>query len=218
MALVRTISSSVPVVTLEATALQHSQIDEIDDFGDLVSNEDEETDVEWVNEDWLQYDPLETSRVFYPICLGEVLDERYLIEHKISYGGFSTVWMAYDLLDQRNVALKVMCAGKWGERELLVQDQIHSSVQGTSHLVTYSATFLLRGEDGPHRVFVFPLLGPCLDSLRIAQMTLTGRMSVARQLLEALENLHKAGIVHRGEFASYLISFASVHSKLIMIQ
>lgn len=120
MALVRTISSSIPAVTLEATALQHNQIDEIDDFGDFVTNEDEVTDVECVNEDWLKYDPLETSRVFYPICLGEVLDERYLIEHKIGYGGFSTVWMAYDLLDQRNVALKVMCAGNWGERELLV--------------------------------------------------------------------------------------------------
>ena len=202
MALVRTISRSIPAVTFEAIALKHNQIDEIDDFGDLVSNDHEVIDVEWVNEDWLQYDPLETSCVFYPICLGEVLDERYLIEHKIGYGGFSTVWMAYDLLDQRNVALKVMCAGNWGERELLVHDQILQSVQDTSHLVTYSATFLLRGEDGPHRVFVFPLLGPCLDSLRVKQMTLTGRMSVARQLLEALENLHKAGIVHRGELAS----------------
>lgn len=205
-------------MTFEATALQHNQIDEIDDFGDLVSNDNEVIDVEWVNEDWLQYDPLETSRVFYHIRLGEVLDETYLIEHKSCYGGFSTVWMAYDLLDQRNVALKVMCAVNWGERELLVHDQVLQSVQDTSHFVTYSATFLLRGEDGPHWVFVFPLLGPCLDSLRVKQMTLTGRMSVARQLLEALENLNKAGIVHRGELASYLISFGGVHHKLIMIQ
>jgi hypothetical protein len=204
MAQVQAISSSLPAVTLEETALRHDKIQETEDFGDFVSNEDEEVDVEWVNEDWSRYDPKETSRVLYPICLGDVLSERYLIEHKIGFGGFSTVWMAYDLQDERDVALKVMCAGDWGEQELLVQNEIIQSVEDTSHLVTYSATFLLRGQDFQHRVFVFPLLGPCLDSLLVKEMSLTARMSTARQLLKALENLHKAGIVHRGELTTCL--------------
>lgn len=199
MAQLQTTTTTVPAVTLEAATLQYEQGYDIKDFGDFVATPHEEFDVEWVNEDWLQYDLEETSRVFYPIRFGEVLQGRYVIEHKIRFGGFSTVWMAHDLHDKRDVALKVMCAGNWGERELLVQDQIFQSVQDTSHLATYSATFLLRGQHCYHRVFVFPLLGPCLDSLRVKEMSLPARISVARQLLEALDNLHKAGIVHRGK-------------------
>jgi len=43
-----------------------------------------------------------------------------MVEHKIGFGGFSTVWMAYDL-----------------------QDKIIQDVQDSSHLVTYLTTFLL---------------------------------------------------------------------------
>lgn len=216
MAQLQTITApTVPVVTFEATALQHEEIHDTEDFGDFARNEDEEVEIEWVNEDWFQYDPKETSRVFYPICLGDVLVERYLIEHKIGFGGFSTVWMAHDLQEKRDVALKVMCAGGWGERELLVQDQILQSVQDTSHLVTYIATFLLPGQKYHHRVFVFPLLGPCLDSLRVKEMSLPARMSVARQLLEALEKLHNAGIVHRGMLAIYFIFLHRSYRPLI---
>lgn len=216
MAQLQTVTTTVPAVNLEAAALQHEPVYENQDFGDFVRTTHEEIDVEWVNEDWFQYDPQETSRVFYPICLGEVLNERYIIEHKIGFGGFSTVWMAHDIFDKRDVALKVMCAGNWGERELLVQDQILQSVQDTSHLATYSATFLLRGQTCHHRVFVLPLLGPCLDSLRVKEMSLPARMSVARQLLEALDNLHKAGIVHRGKLAVYFLSFDNVYFLLII--
>lgn len=120
MAEVQTTSSSVPAVTLEATALQHKQSHDIEDFGTFTSNDDEVIDTEMLSEDWWKYDLEKASRVFYPICLGDVLNERYLIEHKIGFGGFSTVWMAHDLRDKRDVAIKVLCAGEWGERELLV--------------------------------------------------------------------------------------------------
>ncbi|GAB1192228.1 hypothetical protein APSETT444_001417 [Aspergillus pseudonomiae] len=52
-------------------------------FGDFVSTDYEEFELEEVVEPWDKYDPKSTPNVFYPICLGEVLNERYLIEHKI---------------------------------------------------------------------------------------------------------------------------------------
>lgn len=113
------------------------------DFGDFVSTESEELDLEEVVEPWHKYDIKETphASVFYPICVGEVLHERYLVEHKIGSGGFSTVWMAHDLQHKRDVALKVMSSGDWGENETHMQDEILQTVQDTSHLVAYLATF-----------------------------------------------------------------------------
>ena len=177
------------------------------EFGNFVTNEDQTDEIEFISEPWHQYDEgdgSDNARMFYPICIGEVLDVRYLVEHKIGFGGFSTVWMAHDLQEKRDVALKVMCLGDWAEAEACIQDRIIQDVQDTSHLVTLLDTFLLprpAGNNRHHRVLVFPLMGPCLCSLMLKKMSIpmATRMSAARQLLEALENLHKAGIVHRGE-------------------
>jgi hypothetical protein len=120
-----------------------SNIDGTADFGDFVSNEDDEADVEEAAEPWHKYDITKTPHVFYPIRLGEVLNERYLVEHKIGSGGFSTVWMAHDLREKRDVALKVTASGDWGETKTRIQDEILRSVEDTSHLVTIWRPFCL---------------------------------------------------------------------------
>ncbi|KKK17643.1 CMGC protein [Aspergillus rambellii] len=97
--------TSLNITITPSTASPHKG-NNMADFGDFVRTEDEELDLEEVVEPWNKYDLKESSRVFYPICVGEVLDERYLIEHKIGSGGFATVWMAHDLQDKRDVALK----------------------------------------------------------------------------------------------------------------
>ncbi|PGH09281.1 serine/threonine protein kinase [Blastomyces parvus] len=155
---------------------QDLKADKMADFGDEVKTEEEQSDVEAMAEPWKRYDLSGTPHVFYPLCLGEVLDERYLVEHKIGFGGFSTVWMAHDLKTKRDVALKIFSLGEWGEHETHMHNEILQNVQDTSNLVTCSATFLLPAGSSKshHRVLVLPL-----------------------QLLEALERIHKAGIIHR---------------------
>ncbi|EER36760.1 protein kinase [Histoplasma capsulatum H143] len=175
---------------MSAGALQVPNGDDAADFGDFVSNEDEELDLEEIVEPWHKYDMKTTPHVFYPICVGEVLNKRYLVEHKIGSGGFST--------DSRDVALKVMSLGEWGENEARMQGEIHQNVHDTSHLVTSLTTFLLPGNGCQHRVLVFPLMGPCLQPSILRNMPIATRMSAAKQLLEALENLHKGGIIHHG--------------------
>lgn len=39
------------------------------------------------------YDP----RLFYPVRLGEVFQERYQVVAKLGYGGHSTIWLCHDL-------------------------------------------------------------------------------------------------------------------------
>ncbi|KAK7425029.1 hypothetical protein QQZ08_008305 [Neonectria magnoliae] len=164
-----------------------------DDWGDFVDSDDE-CEIEEVAESPDRY----VQGLYYPTYIGEVLADKYRVEHKLGHGGFSTVWMAYDLLGKRDVALKIMKPGDSGEHEYHIQNEIIRTVQDTSHLLTYWETFLLRGSHGNHRVLVFPLQGPNLrDCTR--QKPVATRMSAARQLLQALKGLHDSGIVHRGK-------------------
>lgn len=170
------------------------------DFGDFVKNEDEELDLEELVEPWHRY-AKDNQYPLYPIYLGEVLDDRYLVEHKLGVGGGSTVWMAFDLQDKREVALKVMALGKWADNETRIHDEMLKAVDllDTSHLVAYSATFLLPRDDNRyHRVLVFPMKGPSIDTLSLQKTAMASRMSAARQLLETVASLHDAGIIHRG--------------------
>ncbi|OJI86614.1 hypothetical protein ASPTUDRAFT_53779 [Aspergillus tubingensis CBS 134.48] len=179
-------------------ATQYCNQDGKEDFGDFVRNEDEEMDLEEVAEPWERYDKTRTSDVFYPIRLGDLINERYLVEHKLGSGGFSTVWMANDQQNSRDVALKIMFAGESGKNEIRLQDEIVRNVRdASSHFVTYLETFLLPGDGCHHTVQVFPLMGPCLYCPNVRRLSMATRMSAALQLLEALENLHEAGIVHR---------------------
>ncbi|KAL2857361.1 kinase-like domain-containing protein [Aspergillus pseudoustus] len=125
----------------------------------------------------------ETKKVFYPICLGEVFDGRYLVEHKLGFGGGSTVWMAHDLQEGKDVALKVI--------------EIAENARDTSYLVISQATFTFSGNGVEHYVLVLPLMGPRINWHTLVNISMAMRMSAARQLLEGLENLHTAGIVHR---------------------
>jgi len=139
--------------------------------------------------------------LYYPICIGDVLVQTYRIEHKLGHGGFSTVWLARDIQEEKDVALKIIISGNAGEDEYKMQTEILRTVQDTSNLLTCLETFLLPGHHHNHRVLVFPMRGPsihyCLE-LWQRSLSMATRMSAARQLLKALEQLHNAGIVHQG--------------------
>ncbi|KAJ5977531.1 hypothetical protein N7501_000873 [Penicillium viridicatum] len=124
----------------------------------------------------------------------------------------STVWMAFDLQDKRDVALKVMALEKWGDNETRIQDEIIKTVQDTSRLVIYTETFFLpRDDKSYHRVLVFPMRGPSICTLTLQMTPMASRMSAARQLLETVASLHKAGIIHRDLNArNYMWGIAAV--------
>ncbi|KAF2760150.1 kinase-like protein [Pseudovirgaria hyperparasitica] len=174
---------------------------EILDYGDPVNSSDEEEvdDLEENAEPLILYFQ---PPFYYPICIGNTLAQRYRIEHKLGHGGFSTVWMAHDVLTNTDVALKITTLARDEiDREGNMHDEIRRRVQDTSNLLLahQDASFSLPsspGGDGFHRVYVFPLRGPSLHSC-FAVMSMAERMAAAKQLLEALKRLHDAGIVHR---------------------
>lgn len=163
------------------------------DCGDFADSEDE-CEVEESAESIERYQPGQ----YYPICIGELLAQRYRIEHKLGHGGFSTVWMAYDIQEKRTVALKILVPGSAGDFEISMQEEIIRTVRDTSHLLIYQSSFSLPGHHCKHQVLVFPVRGPNLGTC-LRERSVASRMSAARQLLQALECLHEAGIVHRGK-------------------
>ncbi|KAE9362526.1 hypothetical protein N431DRAFT_162131, partial [Stipitochalara longipes BDJ] len=60
------------------------------DYGYYVDSDDE-VNIEDEAEAMEQYF---SEAPYFPVHIGQVLDQRYRIEHKLGHGGFSTVWMA----------------------------------------------------------------------------------------------------------------------------
>jgi serine/threonine protein kinase len=194
--------SSTTTISLMSSAapisLQDSDTQDGDasDHGDFVGSDEEDT-FDAYTESLGRY----RLGLCYPICIGDVLKDTYRIEHKLGHGDFSTVWLAHDIKEGRDVALKIMSPGTAGDHEYSMQEKIKNDVQGTSNLVIYLTAFSLPGrkEGENHRVLVFPVRGPTFRSVSLNQISMANRMSAARQLLMALECLHNANIVHHSE-------------------
>jgi len=126
-----------------------------------------------------------SNGLYYPICIGDVLVQKYRIEHKLGHGNYSTVWLAHDILKEKDVALKIMVSGNAGEDEYDMQKEIIGTVQDTSNILTCLRSFSLPGYKGNnHRILVFDVRGPSLCSC-LPEMSVATRMSAAKQLLKA---------------------------------
>ncbi|PGH15875.1 hypothetical protein AJ80_05406 [Polytolypa hystricis UAMH7299] len=63
---------------------------------------------------------------YYPVHLGNVLDNRYQVLAKLGYGVTSTIWFSRDLTDSKYVALKVYVTGQDRNHELKIYERINS--------------------------------------------------------------------------------------------
>ncbi|KAG8162953.1 hypothetical protein KVR01_007431 [Diaporthe batatas] len=164
------------------------------DHGEFVDSEDE-GEVEFASEDQGLY----ASGHFYPICIGETLHNgRYRIDHKLGRGGFSVVWLARDLREHKNVALKVLSSSDAAAQEHQIHRKLLDRAQDHSRLVLCQDFFMLQGSKGEHHVLVLPLRGPNLSSyLMKSKRPIAVYMSAAKDLLQAVISLHSAGFVHR---------------------
>jgi serine/threonine protein kinase len=165
------------------------------DYGYFVGSEDED-DVEVMAEPRDRY----IRGLYYPVQIGEMLDNRYWVQHKLGWGGYSTVWLAYDTQDEKAVALKILSPDN-DQTEYHIQNIILRIVQDTSGLLTYQSAFHLPGiNNSSHMVLAYPVRGPNLRDTLYKKRSAVPRMIAAKQLLLSLNGLHDAGIVHNGMF------------------
>lgn len=156
-------------------------------------------DVEYV--EW--YQPGE----FYPLDLGETINDRFEVIHKLGHGGVATVWLCWDLQTKRWRALKINSAGHSSpdcpDMKFIkhIGGQSPGSGQlGRDHIMLPLETFFLASPNGTHLYSALPVAGPKLtDWRRVLENDFNRVKHISYQLVEGLAFLHSRGICH-GDF------------------
>ena len=160
---------------------------------------------------------------FHPVVLGDALhDGRYIVQHKLGYGGFSTVWLASDEQDRESahryvsIKIKSSSASEMGidaDPEVLRLRKLEDHyLQGPQEkprtYVQLLDTFSHEGPNGHHNCLVTELLGPSIGSV-CSLYALLGQtlrpetvMRASRQLLHAVGFIHQVGLAHGGKLIS----------------
>ena len=131
-------------------------------------------------------------------ALAHSLRDRYVLERELGRGGMATVYLARDLRHQRHVALKRLApelASAVGVERFEREIRLAASLQHPNILPVHDS-----GEAGGTLWYTMPYVaGESLrDRLRREpRLGIVEAVDLAREVAEALDCAHAAGIVHR---------------------
>lgn len=139
---------------------------------------------------------------YHPVCIGDVLEGRYRVIHKLGYGGYSTVWLARDQQLEVYVAVKISTADSPARESEILYDLAKFDHPGRSMIPLIQDQLELRGPNGSHKCYV---TSPARSNLDDAQdsdcfITETARV-IAAQLIMSVAYLHARGYVHGGKLS-----------------
>lgn len=111
---------------------------------------------------------------YHPAYVGEVMgrENNYKLLRKLGWGHFSTVWLAYDNLAERHVAVKISKSGKSYTAAAREEINLFKTINqgdpnhpGYSRIIQMLDWFEHTGENGTHICQVFEVLGESVLSL-----------------------------------------------------
>ena len=132
--------------------------------------------------------------------LGGALADRYRIERELGQGGMATVYLAEDLRHHRRVAIKVLrpeLAASLGADRFLAEIRTTASLQHPHILALHDSG---EAAAGPYLYYVMPYVeGESLRARldREGRLSSTDALAIVREVADALDYAHRAGIVHR---------------------
>ncbi|KAF2494665.1 kinase-like protein [Lophium mytilinum] len=149
---------------------------------------------------------------FHPTLLGEYYHEgRYKVIHKLGHGSYSTVWLACDTVDRKNVALKILSADRPSRNReteimrLLTSEKTKDQGKkhpGSAYVLSILDEFFIEGPNGKHLCVVTPLAGGSVSFSKECarespgKFPLSASRSIVAQIALGLEYIHSCGIVH----------------------
>ncbi|EFW16404.1 hypothetical protein D8B26_005743 [Coccidioides posadasii str. Silveira] len=150
------------------------------------------------------------AEMYYPVRIGEVLNDRYQVVCKLGYGTTSTVWLARDLRNTDDsftyVALKIYVNRYIKRDETVIYDRINAASNVERHpgcrfVRKLLTSFDIQGPHGKHLCVVHQALGMSMDQLLRffprRSIPMDSMKRCLRQLLITLDFLHtEAGIIH----------------------
>ncbi|KAJ8898191.1 hypothetical protein PR048_003551 [Dryococelus australis] len=170
----------------------------IEDDNDFYSSEEEE-----------QEDPTDYRKGgYHPVRIGDFFQGRYHVARKLGWGHFSTVWLCWDHVDKRYVALKVVKSASHFTETAVDEIKLLKAVRDTDPIdpkrnktVQLLNDFKISGVNGVHVCMVFEVLGDTMLKLIMKSnyhgIPHTNVKSIIRQVLEGLDYLHaKCSIIH----------------------
>lgn len=145
---------------------------------------------------------------YHPVKIGDLFQSRYHVTRKLGWGHFSTVWLCWDLIEKRFVALKVVKSATHFTETALDEIKLLKAVRDSDvsdekreKVVQLLNDFKISGVNGTHVCMVFEVLGHNLLKLIIKSnyrgIPLKNVKCIIRQVLEGLDYLHtKCKIIH----------------------
>lgn len=152
---------------------------------------------------------------YHPTLIGDIFcSGRYTIAHKLGFGGYSTIWLAWDQQRRRYVSLKILTARASSDSHegdtlqyIMKSDLTHT---GKRFIPSLLDQFSFYGPNGYHQCLVGEPTGISIAKSKEESTNFMfppdAARSTAAQLLLGLSYLHANGICHGGEgnYAIYL--------------
>jgi serine/threonine-protein kinase len=131
--------------------------------------------------------------------VGTVLGDRYRILSRIGVGGMGAVYRAEHTMMKREVAVKVLLPEFGGRDEFARRfEREAQSASRLAHPNIITVTDFGRTADGSLFLAMELLAGHSLTSvIKAGPLPRDRALAIARQMLDALEHAHGAGVVHR---------------------
>uniref|UniRef100_A0A8C6U184 non-specific serine/threonine protein kinase n=1 Tax=Neogobius melanostomus TaxID=47308 RepID=A0A8C6U184_9GOBI len=148
------------------------------------------------------------SSGYHHVKVGDLYNGKYHVIRKLGWGHFSTVWLAWDTMVKRFVAMKVVKSAEQYTETAVDEIKLLRSVRNSDpddpnreKVVQLLDDFKISGVNGTHVCMVFEVLGHHLLKWIIKSnyqgLPLPCVKSIIRQVLQGLDYLHsKCQIIH----------------------
>ena len=122
----------------------------------------------------------------------------YAVSAKIGEGGMGEVWQARDTKLDRDVALKVLPEAFTSDPDRLARFEREAKVLASLNHPNIGTIYGLEEAEGVKALVLELVEGPTLaDRIKQGPIPIDEALPIAKQIAEALEAAHEAGVIHR---------------------